>query len=327
MKTLRLVPVLALCVGPAPAPAADFTLYLPGESKVVLSLNVRQFLGSPAVREHAPVLLAHYGMDLLLLVAEDDEEHTKALKANRASLLKILKDRTETLHLIDLVREMASHLIIGVDPLKPEEPMIVVLGGWKRDGLDALLVLAALFSPQDFKVVRVGKHKVYEAKVGPGETIVAAVPEDGVLLMTAKRTDLAAVLERAAKKKRPDFSKEMLAALRKLDLTRTVSLVGVDPQAGNYLVHLEIQVERGIQGTFSAQGDKDALKGMAQSANEELDNLRKQAKNRKELAAFLPALKEAKVSVQGNQLTGTLKLSEQSLAELVKTLIRLKREI
>ena len=38
--------------------------------------------------------------------------------------------------------------------------------------------------------------------------------------------------------------------------------------------------------------------------------------------SFPPALKEAKVSVQGDQLTGTLKLSEQSLAELVKTLIR-----
>ena len=79
MKTLRIVPVLILCAGPAPAPAADFTMYLPGESRVVVSLNVRQFLDSP--------------------------------------------------------------------------------------------------------VVRVGTHKVYEFKVGPGETIVAAVPEEGVLLI------------------------------------------------------------------------------------------------------------------------------------------------
>jgi hypothetical protein len=320
------VAVSALLLGlfVAPARAADFQKYLPDETQVVVSFNVRQLLDSAVVRQHAPALLAHYGLDLLLLASEGNEAGEKALKLNRATLTRLLRDRQEVLKLIDFFKDMTSHMVIAVDPTKPDDPVVFFLGDWKREKVEAFLTMLALFSPTDFKVSLVGKEKLFEGKAGPDETFFAVAPEDGLVMLAPKKKMLREVLTRVAENEKPQLGKEVNLALKQLDLKKTLSAAGMNPLLGAS-VKLDVMIGRDIEGQMTMRGlEAEAAKEIVDNANQELENLRKQARDRKDLAALAPALNAAKVSAQGRTVSGSIKLTAASIEELVKKLIQLK---
>jgi hypothetical protein len=327
MSRPRVTPTLSalvLALFGLPARAADFENYLPAETQAVVSFNVRQLLESDAVRAHAPTLLEHYGLDLLALLTEGNDAGEKALKQNRATLVKLLKDKQEALKMIDFFKDLVTHIVVAVDPLKPDDPVVYFLGEWKRDKLDAFMTMLTLFSPEDFKLSLIGKQKLFEGKSGPNENFYAILPSDGVLVFAQKKQPLRDILKRVADDEKPRLSKELKALLKDLDLKKTLSSVGIIPVLGA-TVRMEVTVGRDIEGKTTAEGvNADTAKEMVDSFNQELDNLRKQAKDRKDLTALLSALNQAKVSVKGGTVTGSIKLPAASIEELVKKLIQLR---
>ena len=208
------------------------------------------------------------------------------------------------------------------DPANAEEPAIIVLGEWKKERLEGLLLLAGLFSPANVKVKKVGDMTVLEST--GGEKFHLAAPEDGVLIGSANKKDFEALVARVAAKARPKLSKEVRELLKKLDQTRTVSMVGVIEDVQGTLT-CDIMVEKGIRARLATRAPSaEVAQLMLKGAQDGLENFKKMLADRKELAFLMPALKGAKLAVQDSTLTGSLELSPEAVAKMVQLLIDLK---
>jgi len=207
IRTLGLVLAAACLAGPAQAGEVD--RYLPDDTEVVVTLNVRQVLDSNLVKK--------FGLDQL----------REAIKAND-EVNAVLKD-------------------LGFDPLKDVERVIVASpGGTDQD--KGLVIVHGKYDLAKFKakgeesakdygdIVKIHKVKsgrdefiIYEVILpDQGQSLFVALPTDSTLLLSGGKDYVVDALKKTGRKGKPTLkNKDFQAVLERLNAKQSLSLVAL----------------------------------------------------------------------------------------------------
>ena len=192
--------VLGLSVA-APVRAAEADKYIPGDSQVVVAVNVSHLLEAPLVKKYA---LEH--------IKEGIKKNTEAQHVLGAIGLDPLKD--------------ISSVVIAGNPSasKPENILIIMHGKFDQAKIEAAVAEHVKQKPDDVKITKEGGVTVYEfhnpnqpkpgyAAFASSGTIVASPSKEYVLDAVARKTG--------------KLGKEFAAALAKADTKKEIWMVGM----------------------------------------------------------------------------------------------------
>ena len=223
-----------------PLHAAEVDKFLPGDTEVVVTVNVRQILDSPLVKKDA------------LGKLKDDIKGNANLKTALESMgLDPLKD--------------IDHLVLAIPGGKGDvKALILVHGRFDKAKIETAAQQAAKDHADKLKIHKdvadaAGtKHAVYEIKVpDASQTLFAALVDKGPLVLATGTDGKANLLEALAKsapgKKAELKSKELQALLEKTDTKQSITVTALgsavtkmidDPQAKPLLEKLELRQRR-----------------------------------------------------------------------------------
>ncbi|HZY89524.1 MAG TPA: hypothetical protein VFE78_32175 [Gemmataceae bacterium] len=315
--------LLAVAAGLSAAPARAGLLgpYLPDDSEVVVTVNVRQLLDSPLVKKHAL------------------EKAREALK-DLDQVESILKD-------------------LGFDPFKDLERITVASpGGTEKDR--GLVILHGTFDLDKFKskgdeAARDYPDylKIHKVPVGAGATQVVyevtppdadmplfvALPAKDTLLVSPGKDYVVDALKKAARKVKPALkNKDVQALLEKMDEKQSVAvaLLGsaltkgggapapvkgllekVEAVGGGVTVGDDVKVEV-VLAAKTAEGAKELHEGLDKGLKQALALLSVLASGQKELNPALEVVKTLRVSAKGKVVTLKGRVSPDVLEDALK---------
>src|SRR5262249_45365408 len=143
--------------------------------------NVRQLLDAPAARKHGPAVVAACGLDLLLMLTQDNEALQKLVKDSRDNIAKGLQNRKLVLQGMDFLKDRLARVTFAArDDNNDESFMFIVHGDWDAGRLTALLELGTKLAGMEMKTIKFGEQKMYEIKLDDDDTMFLALPEKGV---------------------------------------------------------------------------------------------------------------------------------------------------
>jgi hypothetical protein len=198
-----LVPLLALALGPVPAHSAEPSKYLPGDTELVVYINVRQILDAPLVKK--------YGLERVKAALK---ESTDAQKFITGAGLDPLKDVQSLL--------MAS----PGSAAAAEKVLVVARGRFQLDKINTAAEEFAKSHPDQLKVSTVDGLRLYEGRSKKdNSTAYLVFPDQGTLLLSPSRQGLLEALQgRGEKGSR--VSKELQAYITKADDSQSAWIVG-----------------------------------------------------------------------------------------------------
>jgi hypothetical protein len=217
LRRSLLAVVLVFGIGALRASAAEVDKYLPNDTDAVVTVNVRQILGSP--------LIKMYYLESLQELIKSNEELQKAVKG------------------------------IGIDPLKDIDQVIITNGeslyrltkrvekGETKYGSEPgfFCLIKGKFSVAKIrsygeelakekdgilvKTHNVGTAAVYELNVGSVGTIFVGVADSTTIAVCSRQQPVAEVLEKAAGKRKSVLKyKELAAALARIDAKKSAGI-------------------------------------------------------------------------------------------------------
>ncbi len=171
---------LALVLAPLvslPAPAAD-PKYLPAETELIVTINVKQILDSALVQKQKDAL--DQAKALLENAIQGQEEAQRFLKAAD----------------FDLFRDLIS-LTVGMSPGKASEPDFVIIeGNFHPAKFTAASEEAARNRPNIFRVTTEGKQKIVEGNFPDGKQAFISLAQAKNLLISSSRDNLLQAIAR-----------------------------------------------------------------------------------------------------------------------------------
>jgi hypothetical protein len=171
------IPILAalfIFAVPVSAIAADVDPYLPNDTEIVVSLSVEQSLQSPIGRRYLRGFIE------------------QALKSNE-QVAGVLKDVE-----FDPLKDL-SRVTIAMSGSEAEKSFVIVRGKFRIDRIGEAAAKVAADHKDKLKIHRIAGQNMYEF-VGEKESTFAAFASDSVLLLSAQRPALVAVLEKTPDK-------------------------------------------------------------------------------------------------------------------------------
>ncbi len=308
---------LALALFAAPAPAAD--KYLPNDTEVVVTFNVRQLLDSPLVKK--------YGLDKLREALKESDEARQ-----------VLEDLG-----FDPFKDLERVVVAGPAGNDKHKGLFIVHGRFDLAKFKAKAEQAAKDHGDTFKIVKVpdgqgGQHLVYEVTPpGQEDPLFAALGSNSVLFAAPSKEYLVDALLKEAGKKKTEFTNKSLPGLLKaLDGKQTLSVVaaggalarslppGTDDRIRDVLGKVQglgggVTVEDGVKLEVGlTANDADAAraleKGIGDGLNQALGVLALLAGNQQEIAPVLDFLKSIKVTARDK----TVVLRGEVTAEMIE---------
>lgn len=294
LKCRPFAPVLGLLVCGLfvlPAQAADVDKYLPNDSEAVITLNVKQLLEAPLIKNNL--------------------EQLKGLAQGIGGAQSMLEE-------------------LGFDPFKdvdsltvamgknPNQVTLLVSGKFDPAKIAAQAEKTAKDKPDTLKITKSGTHTVYEAKAPErNETVYTAIVDGGLLAVSPNKTAVLDVLDKKAGLKRTELKKDLQAALtagNRQQSISVVSLAGPLAASGQPFVEKIKTLSGGITVTdevkaevvLNAKDAKDA-KDIQTELNDNLDMVKALVDNAAQVNQGLKPLVDAvgtlQLSAQGNNVT------------------------
>src|SRR5262249_5388967 len=337
-RTWLAVAVLAAWV--FPAPAADIDKYLPDDTHLVVSVNVKQILASPLFAKHFQKPVDEF------------------LKTEAVQLM--LKDS-------------------GFDPLRDGDRLLVALGASSHEmttaagptavsnSVGVFLLLQGRFDPARLRakakqfaeknptmlqIHQQGSTPYYEINLGPGPKGLAAVLDKNTLVLTPLKAQLTDALDKAAGKKKTKLNHAALkkqlegfdpeqglqfAALRKAVWETQMTVANVNGKRVsevNYTTLGDVGIEI-LQGGITVADDmrakvaltaKDADKAkmladaVKKGLNKGIEEVQKIAAREKEYVPLVDAMKAVQITPKGATITLEGRGGAEAVTGLVKAL-------
>jgi hypothetical protein len=305
----RFAPVLGLLVCgllALPVQAADADKYLPNDSEAVITLNVKQLLEAPLIKNNL--------------------EQLKGLVQGIGGAQGVLDD-------------------LGFDPFKdvdtvtvamvknPNQAMLLVSGKFDPAKIAAQAEKVAKNKPDTLKVTKSGNYTIYEAKAPEkNETVYTAVVDGGLLVASPNKSAVVDVLDKKAGMKQTELKKDLQAALTAGNRQQSISitsLAGPLAASGQPFVEKIKTLSGGITVTdevkaevvLNAKDAKDA-KSIETELNDNLDMVKALVDNAAQVNQGLKPLVDAvgtlKLSSQGNNVTLKGLISKEVIQSLNK---------
>jgi len=184
---MRRLLLAALLVLPSMAKSADVTTYLPADTDVVVTIQVRQIAESELGKK--------VGVDLIKELLGFSKQATAAVEATG---LDPLKD-------FELVT-----VGMDLDKLDNPKPFALLEGKWDLKKVEAAIEAYAKANPTKLATIKVGEKAAYKLPGSkPQDMMFGALLDDSKLVIAATEADVTAAFEAAEGKRKPAISKEM----------------------------------------------------------------------------------------------------------------------
>jgi len=203
MLTIRrqLAGMLVLCVLAAPGRAADADKYLPSSTEGVITVNIKQMLTAPLVKNNIDTL--------------------KGLLLGAGNTQQILNDMG-----VDPFQHVDS-IVVGVDR-DPAQSLAVINGTFDVVKIRGHIEKAVANNSKIVKIAKTVDHTYYEVKPPEqDETMYVAVLDGATVAASPSKTALLDALDKKAGKKKAELKKELVAMLAKADKSQSISLVAL----------------------------------------------------------------------------------------------------
>jgi hypothetical protein len=316
--------LLAVAVGLSAAPARAGLLdpYLPDDSEVIVTINVRQILDSPLVKKHALQQLRD------LLKGRDEVE-------------SILKDLG-----FDPFKDLERVTLAGPGGPEKDRGLVIVhgrfdLAKFKAKGEEAARDYADHLRIHKVPDVRAGAtHVVYEVTPPDADMpIFVALAGKDTLLASPGKDYVVDALKKAARKAKPALkNKDVQALLDKMDEKQSVAVAvlgsalakgsaalpavkamveKVEAVGGGVTVGEDLKIEIALAAK-TVEGAKELHEGLDKGLKQALALLSVLASGQKELNPALEVVKTLRVSVRGKVLTLKGRVSADVLEDALK---------
>jgi hypothetical protein len=291
-----------------PSYSGDTDKFFPSNTKVVITLNVKQMLESPLVKKDLPK------------IQEQIKSNAEAQKRLSALGFDPLKD-------LDTVSIAAA----GVED--QEQMLIVARGKFDTAKFKAMGEEVAKEKKDNFKAHQVDGQTIYEVTIPqqPRPLFMALV--DGTTIVAGgKKNDITDALAIQAGKKQSTPTKELQGLLSKANPKQSLSVVVLGAAIGNgvpfgdKVEHISggITVADSIQTDFViATKDAESAKGLAEMVQAGLEQGKQFvmlfAQQQKELAPAADLLEVLKVDTKDNSITIKGVVTKEALEKLEKS--------
>jgi hypothetical protein len=194
----------------APAHAAEVDKYLPGDTEIVLTVNVKQLLGSAVVQKR--------GLDKLQALLKDNDE-----------VQKVLTDLG-----LDPFKDIDRVTVAGPGTSDNDKGLVIVHGRFDRAKFQARAEEAAKENADVFKIHQIpdganGKYTVYELTIPDlQQTVYAALADRGPLVFSPGKDYVVSALNKAAGREKAGLkNKALQALLEKADHNQSVTVTAL----------------------------------------------------------------------------------------------------
>lgn len=299
--------------------------YLPGDTEIVFTINVKQILGSELIKSQ-----------------KDRLEQVKQLIQSQLPGDNQAKEYLEKMG-FDPYRDLTS-ITVGMPPTKETDAAVVLIEGkFEGDKLMTTAEQAARDHGEVIKIRKAGRFKIFEI-TPPGEKrLYASLIAGDTLVACASEETINSIVARAIGTKQTPLKKELLALLQTTSSKQSLNFVAT----GNAIVKLAegapvpnqqalqaIQAVEGFSGAVTIGKDvqlqlgvlaKDAAaaKAFADQANAGLPVVRflvaQQAQQDERLAPLVDAVKTLRASAQGSNLILRGELSVENIQKLLQS--------
>jgi len=317
-----LLVAVAAGLSAAPARAGLLDPYLPDDSEVVVTVNVRQILGSPLVKKHG---------------LQKAREALKDLDQVEA----VLKDLG-----FDPFKDLERVTVAGPGGAEKDRGLLIVHGSFNLAKFKSKGEEAARDYPDYLKIhkvpdVRAGAtHVVYEVSPPDADTtIFVALSGKDTLLASLGKDYVVDALKKAARKAKPALkNKEMQGLLEKMDENQSVSVAAlgsaltkggggpaavkaqaekVEAVGGGVTVGEDLKVEVAL-ATKTAEGAKELHDSLDKGLKQALALLSVLTSAQKELNPALEVVKALRVTIKGKVVTLKGRVSADVLEDALK---------
>lgn len=203
-NTLRTGLLAAVCLAwLAPARAAEVDKYLPNDTEILVTINVRQILDSPLVKKYAL-------------------EHLKTAIKGSGETEQVL----EALGL-DPTKDVNSIALAGPGGDEPDKGLFIVHGKFDTAKFAAKAKEAA-DQGNHLKITKAGDYNVYEVPIdspGPVKTMFVAVVDQATIVASPGKAYISDALDKHAGKKQGSVNKDVQGLIGKEKAEQSVWVV------------------------------------------------------------------------------------------------------
>lgn len=311
---------IAAALTSAGAGAAEVDKYLPDDTSVVITANVRQILASPLVKKNA--------LELIKQTLKDNADAQKALTA------------------------------LGIDPLKDIDRLVVAMPEVSENVNKGLVIVYGTFDPakvkataaelakkgDGFKIHKAGAYEIYEVKIpDQQQTAFAAVIDKGVVVAGPSKDYVADALAKAAGTKKTVLKKKEVGALiEKVDGKQGLWIAAdssalsqglpggadeaikdfvkkIDAIAGGLTITTDVKAEF-VLSAKDAAGATELHRTIGDGINQGLGILTVLAAQQKELMPLVDVVKNIKTSAKDKTVTINANVPGSLIESLLKML-------
>jgi hypothetical protein len=297
--------VVTLAALAAPAWAADTDIYLPNNTEGVVTVNVKQMLEAPLVKNNLDTIKA-------LLLASGNAQ-------------KMLDDLG-----FDPFTDV-DRVVVAIDP-DVSKSATLVHGKFDPAKIGAKAEKAAKENPDVLKIVKAGDYTIYEVKPPEqNETLYVAIVDSGTIFASPSKAAVVDALDKKAGTKQAELKKEMQALLAKIDPKQSISIVtlGGPLMASGQPIAAKIQnIVGGVTITDEVQAeivlntkDADDATAVESELKESVDQIKAlvdlTATQNKELKPLVDAMNTMKLAVEGSAVSLKAQLTKEVINKLM----------
>jgi hypothetical protein len=330
MRSTHLVrlcaPLLGFALLAGPARTAEPDKYLPDDANLAMTLNLRDLLEAPLVKDNAPDVVARHGLDAFDLLCEKMPGFKELYGDHRALFRKGFEDRDSTRELLSLAgKHVTSYGAAGSTEGGEDHILILIRGDFDADDVKSYLQLSSRLFGFPLKTGALGDRDLFELSLpGLPDPMYGLVPEKGVMILTPLKDYAVEAADKADGKKKPALNKAFRTALEKTDVKQTAWICAVGP-AGDPVKSLSggVSVGKDVQFVLTTETDgvgtaRLLAGGMNAAAQEFKDGLKNLARDYKFMAPLADAVKPLSARAAGSTVTMRLTISEATLNKMLK---------
>ena len=321
---IALQPVRALAQGPSP------DKYLPEGADMVVQLNLSQLMGSSLLHKGIPLVVKKYGETVINMVTPFvPDDNAKKMLEGIAPELKTKVTEEAVTQAMMMGKNFVKDFTFSMNTKEEVNgvPQIVMSLGipiLNAAQVDQFIPLMSGSGQVEVKSENVGDVTVYEIKPNQApQAFFAAVPEDGIMVMSITKDILVKTLKNKGNAKLDPKFKELLSQ-RKNSYTLFVASLAPKKQAEDYkyfVAHLTVDKDINGQALMSCVS-ADKAKEKAKEANEGFESgvamIINFAEEHPELKPLADSLKKVKAEVNGSDITMKMSVSGDDLLKAMK---------
>src|SRR5262249_24390909 len=298
--------------------------YFPPDTEIVVSINVKQILGSELLKANKDKL-------------EQFKEMIKSQLPGDAQAQKYLERMG-----FDPFKDLTSITIAMPPSTDPDALFVIVEGAFNQEKIQGVAERVAQEHGEVFKIGKVGKYKIYEISPEGEKKVFATLLNDNTMVACTSEGAVKAAINRATGGQRADLKKEITSLLQTTSPKQSLSFV----TTGSALVKLaetapvpnqqalqSLQSIEGISGAITINKDvqlqlgvsaKDAAtaKDFAQKANFGLNMVRllvnQKVQQDERLQPVADAVKTLRATSEGSALILRAEMSFENIQKLMQ---------